>query len=148
MNDPASADPHANFPGQRAAVRLGAALLIGLGLVLALVLRDNARRSTLESIVESSAVGDTRYLPIPDPLPAEPFPAVAHFGGKPLVPAGYKRHEKREADMQAVGTDMATGLTIYRAPVKAKEASDPPTYFLKVGPGEFVKVRVGMNNDG
>jgi len=124
------------------AVRLGVALLLALGLALALVLRDNTRRSVLEEVKEFSAVGDTRYLAIPDPLPPEPFPVVARLGGRGLVPSGYKRHEKREADMQPVAKDEATGLTIYQAPVKAKDAGEPATYFLKAGPGQFIKVRL------
>jgi len=123
-------------------VYLGAALLAGLALLLLMVLRDNAHRKELEVIVESSAVGDTHYFKIPDPLPAEPFPAVAHLDGKPLYPAGFKRHEKREAEMQPLAKDEATGLTIYQAPAKAKESDDASvTYFLKLGPGEFLKVR-------
>lgn len=142
MNESPSTEASADFPGLSAAVRLGAALLVALALTLALVLRDNARRFTLETVVESSAAGDTRYFSIPDPLPPEPYPAVAHLDGQPLIPAGYKRHEKREADMQAIARDEATGLTIYRAPVKPKEANDAPTYFLKTGPGEFIKARI------
>ena len=134
-------NPAAAFPGQRAAVILGAALLAGLALSLLMVLRDNARRPQLESIVEFSAVGDTRYFKIPDPLPDEPYPAVAQLEGKPLFPAGFKRHQKREADMQPLAKDAATGLTIYQAPVKAKDAGDPATLFLKIGPGEFLKLR-------
>ncbi len=141
MNESTPIETTTDFPGLRVAVRLGAALLVGLAITLALVLRDNARRSALEGIVESTAVGDTHYLPIPEPLPPEPFPAVAHLHGQPLIPSGYKRHEKREADLQPVAKDAATGLTIYQAPIKAKDAREPPTYFLKTGPGEFLKVR-------
>lgn len=137
-----STSPDLPFPGPRAAVYLGAALLAGLALVLAMVLRDNARRGELEVIVESSAAGDTHYFKIPDPLPPEPFPAVATLGDKPLYPAGFKRHDKREAEMKPVAKDAATGVTIYQAPVKANEDdAATPTYFLKVGPGEFLKVR-------
>jgi hypothetical protein len=143
MNESCPTEPVPAFPGQRAAVALCVALLMGLGLALALVLRDNAHRGELEGVVESSAVGDTHYLSIPEPPPPEPFPAVAHLHGQPLIPAGYKRHEKREADLQPLAKDEATGLTIYQAPVKAKEAGEPPTYFLKTGPGEFLKVRPG-----
>ena len=141
MNESSPVESDAAFPGRRVAVYLGAALLVGLGLALVLVLRDNARRPELEVVIESSAVGDTHYLTVPDPPPPEPFPAVAHLDGKPLYPTGYKRHEKSEADMQPLAKDAATGLTIYQAPVKAKEAGDPPSYFVKVGPGVFLKVR-------
>ncbi len=130
------------FPGRRIAVYFGAALLAALGLVLVLVLRDNARRAELEVIVESSAVGDTHYLPIPDLPPPEPYPVVAHLHGQSLVPIGYKRHEKNEADLQPLAKDEATGVTVYQAPTKAKEAGDPPAYYLKIGPGVFLKVKV------
>lgn len=140
-NESAPPAPDQGFPGSRTALCLGAALLVGLVAVLGMVLRDNAHRTDLEVIVESSAVGDTHYFAIPDPAPPEPYPAVATLEGKPLFPVGYKRHEKREADMQPLARDAATGLTIYQAPAKSKEGDDSPTYFLKTGPGEFLKVR-------
>lgn len=159
MNETAPTDQtppatETNFPGLRPALILGAGLLCGLGLSLALVLRDNAHRTELEVITESTAVGDTHYYKLPDPLPEEPFPAVAHFQGQPLIPTGYKQHDKREADMQPLAKDEATGLTIYQAPVKPKdreavakekEAGEPPTYFIKVAPGGFLKVRPAAN---
>ena len=135
----------ADFPGQAHAKRLGAALLVALSFVLILTLRDNARRSTLEVAVQSSAVGDTTYLRLPADPPPEPYPAVAALHGKPLYPTGYKRHGKREADLFRVAVDEATGLAIYQAPPKAKEEGlkdIEPTYFLKLGPGEFLKVRL------
>jgi hypothetical protein len=141
MNESSPTESAPALPGQRAATILGVALLAALGLTLIFVLRDNAHRTDLEVVVESSAVGDTRYLSIPEPPPAEPYPVVAHFQGQSLIPTGYKRHEKREADMQPLGKDKATGLTIYQAPMKAKDAGEPPTYFVKIGPGEFLKVR-------
>lgn len=141
MNETASSDTPLEIPGLRVATRLGLGLLIGLGMVLVLVLRDNAHRLSMETISESSAAGDTHYFSIPSPVPAEPLPAAAHLDGQALLPSGYRRHEKRETEMQPVAKDEATGLTIYQAPVKPKEAADPPTYYLKVGPGEFIKVR-------
>jgi hypothetical protein len=147
MNNTAPSEISPEIPGHRMAARLGAALLLALGISLVLVLRDNAHRSIIETISESSAVGDTHYAQIPDPLPPEPFPPVAHLEGKELIPSGYKRHEKREAEMQPVAKDPATGLTIYQAPVKAKDTAEPPTYFLKVGPGEFIKARVADKKD-
>jgi hypothetical protein len=141
MNEPTPTHAPIEPAYLRTAVILGVLLLAGLGSALFFVTRDNAHRSEIETVVESSAVGDTRYFTIPDPLPPEPYPPVAHLNGKALIPAGYKRHEKRETEMQPIGRDEATGLTIYQAPVKAKEAAEPPTYFLKVGRGEFLKLR-------
>ena len=141
-NESPSTEATPVFPGRRGAVILGMVLLAALGVALLSVLRDNARRSTLEVVQEASSLDDNQYVFVPQPPPAEPpFPVLAHLNGKPLYAAGYKRHTKLEAEMQRVARDEATGLTIYQAPVKAKEAGDPPTYFLKLGPGEFLKVR-------
>lgn len=139
--EPPPQEPVPAFPGQRAAVILGLALLAMLGLSLALVLRDNAHRTELEVVTESSAVGDTHYIKLPDPLPPEPYPVVAHLHDKALVPTTYKHHEKSEAEMKPLMRDEATGVMIYQGPVRPKEAGDPPSYYLKIAPGEFLKVR-------
>jgi hypothetical protein len=143
MNELSSTESAPAFPGGRQVVILGIGLLAGLLMALGLILWDNSRRTELETIVESTAVGDTRYFVVPDPAPPEPYPPAVHLQGKPLVPSGYKRHEKREAELQPVGKDEATGLAIYQAPVKAKDKDkgEPPTYFLKTGRGEFIKVK-------
>lgn len=127
------------------AMRLGAALLIALALILILTWRDNARRSTLEVVVESSALGDTNYLPMPEPPPEPPYAAVALLAGKPLYPAGFKRHERREGDLVRVAVDDRTGLSIYKVAPNAKgegKGDSEPVFFLKIGPGEFLKVRL------
>jgi hypothetical protein len=133
-----------DFPGHRLMLRLGVGLLLALALVLLMVLRDNARRSVLERIEQPSAVGDTHYLHLPDPLPVPPFSAVAALDGEPLYPVGYRRNQKRETDLVPVGRDEAVGVTIYQAPAKTKDEADKatePTYFLKLAPGDFLKVR-------
>jgi hypothetical protein len=143
MNETSSTETTQDFPGLRVAVRLGLALLVGLGAVLAMVWRDNTRRASLEVIVASSAVGDTHYLRLPENLP-EPPVAVATMRGRKLFPVSARRHEKIEAELLRVARDEATGLTIYQAEPKAKdegERDSTPTYFLKTGPGEFLKVR-------
>ena len=144
MSDIPQTELPSDFPARTCAMRLGAALLVALMWISILTWRDNANRSKLEAIAQTSAVGDTTYLRLPDKLPEPPYPAVAALHGKPLYPTAYKRHEKREADLVRVSKDEATGLTIYQAPPKAKEEDikdREPTYFLKVGPGEFLKVR-------
>ncbi len=127
------------------AIRLGAVLLVALALILILTWRDNARRSTLEVVTESSALGDTNYLRVPEPPPEPPYAAVAMLNGKPLYPAGFKRHEKREGDLVRVSVDEQTSLAIYKVPpgAKGEGKNEPePVYFLKIGPGEFLKVRL------
>ncbi len=141
MNESTSTELPQDFPGRGLAWRLGTALLVGLVLTLALVVWDNTRRSTLEGIVEATAVGDTRYVSMPEPLPPKPFLPVAQLDGRPLVPTGYKRYEKDEARMQSVGRDESAGLTIYQELAKKKATGKPVDYFLKAGPGEFLKVR-------
>ena len=148
MNESSSTESEATFPGQRAAVLLGAGLLAALALILALVLRDNAHRRELEVVVESSALGDTHYYTIPDPAPEEPYPAIAHLNGQALIPVGYKRHDRNEGDMEPLAKDDATGLTIYQTPAKGKEAGDPQSYFIKIGPGAFLKVRPAAEEKG
>lgn len=145
MSEIPQTEPAHEIFAQRQAVRLGAALLVALALILILTCRDNAHRSTLEVVVQSSAVGDTNYARLPEPEPEPPYQAIAALHGQPLYPTDYKRHERSEADMVRVAVDEATGLAIYQGPPKAKddETKGPgPAYFLKLGPGEFLRVRL------
>jgi hypothetical protein len=133
-----------DFPGHRQMLALGVGLLVALALVLVMAVRDNSRRAVLEQIVESSPIGDTSYLTLPEALPPPPYPAVASLEGQPLYPVSYKRHQKSEAKLERVGRDEARGVNIYRAALKPTESKDSgaaPTYFLKVGPGQYLKVR-------
>lgn len=127
-------------------MQLGGSFLVALLLVLAMVWRDNARRAELETVVESTSVGDTHYLVVPDGAFPEPPPKVATLNGVPLFPVGDKRHDKNDLEMTKVARDEATGLTIYQAPSKTKDGAEKEaaaTYFLKFAPGEYIKVRPG-----
>jgi len=146
MTEDSTTEPNHEFPGRRLAVPLGGSLLVALVLVLAMVWRDNGRRAELEVIVESTAVGDTRYLVVPEGAFPEPPPQVAALHGVPLFPVGDKRYDKSDLEMTRLARDEATGLTIYQAPVKIKEGAEKETgvvYFLKIAPGEYIKVRPG-----
>lgn len=144
MSDIPSAENEAPFPGRTAAVRLGAAMLLALFLVLVLVARDNGRRTAIETTVETTAVGDTHYYPMPVPPPKPPFQAVASLQGKPLYPADYRRHEYPPDDMTRIGRDEKGGYIVYQAPVNAKDEDDRKigaVYFLKISPTEYLKTR-------
>lgn len=145
MSESPEHEPPHEFPGRKLAVRLGGAFLVALVLVLGMVLRDNSRRSELEVIAESTAVGDTNYLLVTEATFAAPLAKVATLKGVPLYPVGDKRHDKSDLEMTKVAHDDASGLTIYQAPPKSKEGGEKEAgaYFVKIGPGEYVKVRPG-----
>jgi hypothetical protein len=144
MTDISSTENAPEFPGRRAAVYLGGALLVALFLMLVLTWRDNGRRAALETTAEFTAVGDTHYYPMPATLPP-PYPAVALFKGQPLYPADYRRHEFEADDMTRVGVDEKGGYILYQAPKRQKDADERrryEVYFLKISPKEYLKTRV------
>jgi hypothetical protein len=144
MNDIPPAEDASEFPGRQAAVRLGAALLVVLFLVLVLTWRDNGRRAVLETTAEYTSVGDAHYYPMPATAPAPPFMAVASLQGKLLYPADYRRHEYAADDMTRVGVDEKGGYVVYEAPRRAKDADERKLgdiYYLKISPTEYLKTR-------
>ena len=142
MNETTKPAAATGFPGFQTAIRLAAGLLVGLLLVLLMVSRDNANRARLETIVLSEAVSDSHYFELSKASPPDSSKVIATLKGQPLYLVSDKRHTKDEFELVKIGTDEATGLKIYQAPPKAKDAGDKDTtYFLKVGRGEYVKVR-------
>lgn len=131
------------FPGGRAAVRLGLALLAGLALALFMVARDEARRGSLETVAEATGVGDTKYARRPE-KPVEASGALVTLQGEALFAASRKSHGKRDTDMRRVARDEATGLTIYEETRRKKtdaEGTLPRAYFLKLAPGQYLELR-------
>jgi len=145
MTESSTTETSHEFPGRRLAVQLGGSLLAALVLVLVMVWRDNGRRDELEVVVESTEVGDTHYLVLPEGGFPEPPPQVAALQGVPLFPVGDKHHDKNDLEMSKAARDEATGLTIYQAPPKTKDGAEKEsaTYFLKIAPGDYIKVRPG-----
>lgn len=147
MSDTSSADKDSEFSGKRAAVWLGATLLVALFLVLALTLRDNGHRAQLETTAEFTAVGDNNYYPMPaTPLPP-PYAVVASLKGQALYPVDYRRREYAADDMTRIGSDEKGGYFLYRAPEKSEKKKDEdelkrgPLYYLKISPTEYLKLR-------
>jgi hypothetical protein len=144
MNETPTTEGASEFPGKRAAVCLGGALLVVLFFVLFLAWRDNGQRAALETTVELTAVGDWHFYPLPANPPPPPYPAVASFRGQELYPVDYEPHEYPADDMTRLGVDDTAGYLIYNAPPRAKDADDQklgPAYFLKVSPKAYLKTR-------
>ena len=146
MNETPSNEIKADFPGRQAALGLGLGLLVALLIVLGVVVRDNGRRTTLETIAEFTAVGDTHYFPMPESPPLPPYQPVAWIRGKPLYPVDFRKHEAPPDDMTRTGVDEKAGYLIYRAPVHAKDEDIRKLgniYYLKISPTEFLKTIEG-----
>jgi hypothetical protein len=146
MSDKPSAVDESAFPGRRTAFVLAAGLFLALLAALAVAMRDNARRASLETTAEFTAVEDTHYFPMPQVAPDPPYKAVASLHGQLLYPADYRRHEVPADDMTRVGVDDKGGYIIYRAPEVAKDEDERkvgPVYFLKISPTEYLKLREG-----
>jgi hypothetical protein len=152
MSDTPSAEKDSEFPGQRAAVWLGAALLVALFIVLALTWRDNGQRAQLETTVEYTAVGDSNFYPMPVTPPAPPYTVVASLKGQPLYPVDYRRREFAADDLIRAGVDEKGGYHLYRGPEKSEKKKDEeelkrgPLYYLKISPTEYLKLRTINSN--
>jgi hypothetical protein len=143
MNDTPRTEGASDFPGREVAVRLGAALLAALFLVLVLVWRDSGQRARLETTAELTAVGDTHYFPMPPPS-VPPYQPIASLRGEPLYPDDFRRHEFHPDDMTRVGLDEKGGYILYKAPIRHQDAGERQIgsiYCLKISPTEYFKVR-------
>lgn len=128
----------------RGALRVGLVLVAGLVLIVALAIADKARRPRLESVTETTAVGDTAVFRIPAKLPV----VGATLEGQPLHVVSAETIEVRDTHTVRVAHDPAAGLTIYRlSPAATDEERDRAekgrkAYLLKVEPNEYVKAQV------
>ncbi len=136
--------PDTEAVGKPVAVTLGVGLLAAFAFVTGQAFSDGSRRVQIEAVAEVTAVGDTAYSPVPAE-PAPPYPAAAKLDGHPLYPVSAKPARMDETEMRRVGRDAAAGLTVYEAGPKAAKSGEAAGsagrfYFLKVGPGQFLKV--------
>lgn len=125
--------------GLRAAAVLALCLLGAFLLNLLLVSRDRARREQLETVVESSGVGDHVFLPLPEEPPAGS--PIARYEGKVLRAFDGETIKVRDSDMMRVGPDDSQSYTVYRPAADTKEKDVQGFLFLKLGDGEYLKLR-------
>ncbi len=135
MNESPTNDPQpAQVFGGATAFRVGAVLLIGIALVLALAIFDRQRRAQIEGWQEVTAVGDVKFFAPPSD-PAAPA-AISWEGRLFQIPAG-ERVKLRDTEMHVAGSDAAAGITIYRQ-LDPKGSDAAERYYVKVAPGEYL----------
>ena len=123
-------------------VRFGFLLVIGLTLIVGLSFFDNARRPQLETVSETTAVGDTHFFALPE---ADKLPVVAAtLEGKPLYVSTRKPIDLKDTHMKRVGTDAQNGLTVYTLADTAIDAErdkvgkKPDVLLLKTSANQYV----------
>ncbi len=116
------------------AVRWMAVLVLGAGVAASMASRDAQNRAQIEQAVERTAVGDRVFFPL------ETGPALV-FETLPLVRA-QAPEPKPEASMIATGTLDGSPHKLYvpSERVDAPGASVSSSWWLKTGPGLFLKV--------
>lgn len=132
MNEasPAETNPTPVLCGA-AAFRVGALLLIGIALSLALIIFDRQRRPSIESWQEVTAVGDKPFYV----LPADPAAAamVVTESGQFKI-STTERTKLKDTQMRRVGRDAVTGVHIYRP----EPPQAPARFYVRTAPGEYL----------
>lgn len=125
------------------ATRIGAALIVGYLIVAMSLLYDRAHRVSLESIQQSTSVGDHAFFAIPTAADGS-APALVSFKGQPLHIVSLRRIPLRDTKMIRQGTDDSGRYVVYdiAEPVDTSDsdASGRGFHFLKVADGEYLKV--------
>lgn len=144
MNQPPPSPPAVY--AQPWAVKLGFASIVAFTLILGFAFFDNAHRKELETVSETTAVGDAHFFQ--RPTDASRVPAVgATLNGQPLYVAVLAPIEVRDTHTHRIGTDTARGLGIYELSAAAtglereRVGNKQRTFILKVGVDQWVIAR-------
>ncbi len=137
--------PQADQPGvlptgaanPRTAVRWMSAVVLGVGVAAFTADRDSRNRALLEQAVERTAVGDVAFFPAGD------RPALL-FDSSPLVLAEASE-PRQESAMLLAGTLEGLPYRLYvpHERVDSDGATAGATWWLKTGPGQFLKATAG-----
>ena len=118
----------------RTAVLWLGVMVLGTGVAAFMADRDSRNRSLIEQAVERTAVGDRLFFP------QEKNPALL-FEGQPLVLSGAPE-VKPESAMLLAGTADGAPYRLYipSERMEANGAAGGSTWWVKTGPGVFIKV--------
>ena len=114
-----------------AALWLGV-MVVGTGVAAFMADRDSRNRPLIEQAVERTAVGDRVFFPLEGP--------ALLFEGKPLVLTGTPE-ARPESAMLLAGTADGLPYKLY-VPSERMDANGTaggPTWWVKTGPGRFLK---------
>jgi hypothetical protein len=145
VNEPSTELPTTAIYAQPWAVRIGAVLLCAFAAIVALAFFDNAQRAMLETVAETTAVGDTAYFHLPE---AAKLPmVVAKLEGRPLSLADVNPIDLRETHTRRVGEDASAGVKIYAlsaaatASERQRAGGGTSVSLLKAGVNQFFVVQ-------
>jgi len=117
----------------RTAVFWMGAVVLGVGLAAFMADRDSGNRVWIERAVERTAVGDRAFFPL------EGSPAL-FFEGKPLVLATAPEPRPESAMLLAGAVDgLPYRIYVPSERLEANGTAGGPTWWLKAGPGLFLK---------
>ena len=126
----------------RAAALPALAVLLALAGLIPLMAMDHAEREKLETVSETTAVGDQAYL---KHRTRGPMPEV-FLHGKPLLPPSPRHLELRDSKMTFAGVEDGGTLRLYTTnePVpweKGEIEIKGEVYYMKIEPNLYLRVQ-------
>jgi|GEM_PF-2546077 len=131
-----STDSSSKIFGQKWAVCLGGALLLGYAVITAFAVYDKSRRPDLEKALTLSAVGDKAYFPVPQTF--DPSTPLVNFEGHSLYFVDWKY--MLDSLMMRAGMDDANSFSVYQYTGRTQE-DQKPFFYLKIKPGYYVQTK-------
>lgn len=119
----------------RQAVIFGAALLLACAFITAFAIFQKSRRTSLEQARASTAVGDTAFFPVPQPL--DPVKPLASFAGRALYFVEWKG--ERDALMSKAGMDDTKAFEVYQ--LVGTTGEETPFFYLKCSKYFYAKTQ-------
>jgi hypothetical protein len=146
MSEPSSDLPSPPVYAQSWLVRFGFALVAALTLIVGLAFFDNSRRRELETVAETTAVGDTQFFQIPTEA------IEVSFEGRPIAVKRFEPFELRDTHTRRAGRAADAGVMVYElAPTATDEERERVgrgrrVYLLKTGINRYLAAESADGN--
>lgn len=125
----------------------GVFITLGLGLLVSATVawNDQKHRATLENVEFPTGLGVDAYFPLPEPLEFQK--SLGTFGGLPIYVASMTIREIHEGELEVLTSGRAGEPPVFRRYQGGRDdAKDRDReYFLKVGPGQYLRVHQGQD---